>query len=153
MKEPLVIPLISLTKKYVSAFSTLIESLDIERYQYVLVLIEEKEEKLTQKELSEILNLDKSYMVSIIDYLSEKGYVYRRKNQQDRRKQSIMLTDKARQHLPVIKSAFTEINDQAFKGLTSKQIKDLDNIIKTIEENLINSDPSSIIFDIKRLSL
>lgn len=152
MKEPIINPLVSVTKKYISAFSALVENLPIERYQYVLVLIEEKEEKLTQQALSELLNIDKSYMVSIINYLSGKGYVVRKKNQDDRREQIIGLTAQARKDLPVIKAAFDKINSLSFNGLTSVEIATFIETLDKIQQNLSDSNPSEIIFNIKRLS-
>ena len=150
MKEPIVNPLISLSKKYISAFSTRTEALAIERYQYVLVLIEENKETLTQKAISELLNLDKSFIVSIINYLTAKGYVYRETNQTDKRKQIIRLTDKAWTDLPIIKEAFAEINNQSFKGLSSRQIENFYSTIQLMEKNLSTSDPTAITFNIKR---
>lgn len=150
MQEPIINPLISLSKKYVSAFTVLLKNLAIERYQYVLVLIEEKKETLTQKAIANLLNLDKSYMVSIIDYLSDKGYVFREKSMEDRRKQIIRLTDKARHDLPLIKNAFNLINTQSFKGLSEEQIESFYNTIRMMEENLNDSNSSSIFINIKR---
>ena len=150
MQEPIINPLISLSKKYVSAFTVLLKNLAIERYQYVLVLIEEKKETLTQKAIANLLNLDKSYMVSIIDYLSDKGYVFREKSTEDRRKQIIRLTDKARHDLPLIKNAFNVINEQSFKGLSEEQIESFYNTIRMMEENLNDSNSSSIFINIKR---
>ena len=84
MKQPLAQLLISVTKKYLSIFSQQTGGLDIDRYQYVLVLINLHKEQLTQKALSELLEVDKSFMVNIVDYLSSKGYVVREKNINDR---------------------------------------------------------------------
>lgn len=148
MKEPIVNPLISVSKKYLSSFSALVADLPIDRYQYVLVLIEENEETLTQKALSELLGIDKSYMVSIINYLSANEYVVREKNMSDRREQIIRLTDKARQDLPLIKEAFNTINTLSFKGLSEDQIENFNNTLDIIQNNLSNS-PGGIFFDIR----
>ena len=76
--------------------------LSIDRYHYVLVLIDFHDENLSQKALAEILHIDKSYMVNILDYLEEKGYVLREKNPYDRREQLIRLTAKAQKDIPII---------------------------------------------------
>lgn len=151
-EEPLITKLIFVSKNYLSAFSSFVEDLPIERYQYVLVLIAEKDEKLTQKALSELLKIDKSYMVSIINYLSDRGCVYREKNPEDRREQIIRLTEKAHQILPTIKKAFDRVNKQSFKNLSSEQIKSFYDTLNIVQANLSNSNPDTIIFNIKRLS-
>lgn len=153
MPEPLIKPLIAVSKKYLGAFTALPGNLAIERYQYVLVLIDDHGETLTQKALAGLLSLNKSYIVSIIDYLSEKGYVFREKNNTDRRKHLIRLTEKARHDLPLIKKAFNTINAQTFKGLSDDQIESFYNMLRIMEENLNDSNPSSIFFNIKRRPL
>ncbi len=74
MLEPLANPFIAVSKKYLSALSKLVTQISIDRYHYVLILIDSHERSLTQKALAEILHIDKSYMVTILDYLEERGY-------------------------------------------------------------------------------
>jgi MarR family transcriptional regulator, transcriptional regulator for hemolysin len=60
MHEHFVQSLISATKKYHSSFSKEVPELAIDRYQHVLVLIDDHREKLSQKALAELLQVDKS---------------------------------------------------------------------------------------------
>jgi len=105
MNEPLAQSLISVTKKYLSSFSKEVPDLAIDRYHHVLVLIDDQKEKLSQQALAELLQIDKSYMVTILDYLTEKGYVRREKNPNDRREQLIKLTPLAQSDVPLIRDA------------------------------------------------
>ena len=72
MLEPLANPFIAVSKKYLNALSKMVAQLSIDRYHYVLILIDSNDENLTQKALAEILHIDKSYMVTILDYLEER---------------------------------------------------------------------------------
>ncbi|MBC8054371.1 MAG: MarR family transcriptional regulator [Sphingobacteriaceae bacterium] len=145
MKQPLAQLLVSVTKKYLSIFSQQTEGLDIDRYQYVLVLIKLHNEQLTQKALSELLEVDKSFMVNIIDYLSSKGYVLREKNLNDRRQQVIKLTDKAREAVPKIESVISRLNKKSLENVSANEIETFSNVLLQINNNLSEIKPKDIV--------
>lgn len=142
LEEPLTRPLVSVTKKYLSAFSEELRGLELERYQMVLLRIDENQSGLTQKALSSLLQVDKSFMVNIIDYLSDRGYVVREKNEKDRREQLIRLTDKARKDIPVIRNAVKVLNEKSLKNITESQLKTFTEVLTTIRANLSDSPPN-----------
>lgn len=127
-----------------SVFNGMVGDLQLDRYQYTLVLIQQHEERLSQKALSDILRIDKSYMVTIIDYLSDKGYVKREKNPNDRREQLIKLTDKAREDLNHIKNVFDELNKKSLQNIKEEDIDTFNRVLKTIETNLNPGDRKNI---------
>lgn len=136
MREPLANPLLAVSKKYLNVLSKMVHQLSIDRYHYVLVLIDSHEQLLTQKALAEILNIDKSYMVTILDYLEKRDYIHREKNPQDRREQLIKLTAKAKGDIPVIRNAIAILNDASLENLDNEQKKLFCQILNTIEDNL-----------------
>lgn len=136
MNEPLAQSLISVTKKYLNSFSKEVPELAIDRYQHVLVLIDDHQENLSQKALADLLQVDKSYMVAILDYLTEKGYVRREKNPFDRREQLIKLTPLAKNDTPLIREAICKLNSRSLKNLTAKEVQTFNNVLKTIQTNL-----------------
>jgi len=136
MREPLANPLLAVSKKYLNVLSRMVHQLSIDRYHYVLVLIDSHEQLLTQKALAEILNIDKSYMVTILDYLEKRDYIHREKNPQDRREQLIKLTAKAKGDIPVIRNAIAILNDASLENLDNEQKKLFCQILNTIEDNL-----------------
>ena len=107
MKKPLSYSLIFLTKKYLSALSKETNTLSIDRYFYVLILIDNHDENLSQKILAHLLQIDKSYMVTILNYLEDNGYILRQKNANDRREQLIKLTSKAKEDIPLIRNTIS----------------------------------------------
>jgi MarR family transcriptional regulator, transcriptional regulator for hemolysin len=141
MNEPLANPFITVSKKYLSALSKMVAQLSIDRYHYVLILIDSHDENLTQKALAEILNIDKSYMATILDYLEEKGYAIREKNPNDRREQLIKLTKLAQINIPVIKEAIKKLNERAFRNICQSNKQLFNEILSTIQENLIDISP------------
>jgi MarR family transcriptional regulator, transcriptional regulator for hemolysin len=123
-------------KGYLHLLRTKLQHLDIDRNYYALILIENNEGKITQQELALMLDTDKVSIVRVVDYLSEKGYVKRVRKTDDRRKHSLVLTEKARSALPEIMKSFIEINEIALKGLRSSQVTLLAETIQTIKNNI-----------------
>jgi MarR family transcriptional regulator, transcriptional regulator for hemolysin len=150
LTQPLAHLLISVTKKYLSIFSQQTEGLDIDRYQYVLVLINLHNEQLTQKALCELLEVDKSFMVNIVDYLSSKGYVYRETGLKDKRHQLIKLTQKAKEAIPKIEEVITRLNRKSMENLSESQIQAFSEVLLQISCNLSEIKPKGITISINK---
>lgn len=148
--KPLNRLLISVTKKYLTAFSQLNPVADLDRYLYVLVLIDDHQEQLSQKALADSLQVDKSYMVGIIDHLTEKGYVFREKNEKDKREQLIRLTDKAKDAVPEVRRVIGELNQRLLEGLNEEQIGTFLHVLNQIDENLVDIKPYNIVINYKK---
>jgi MarR family transcriptional regulator, transcriptional regulator for hemolysin len=140
----------TLTKQYVGVVSEQLKHIDLERYWYVLLIISEAKNSITQKELGDLIGHDKTSMVRIVDYLSKKGYVKRKQNAEDRREYFIELTAKAQKILPEIKSAFENMNKAALKGIKKEQLECLSHCLATIENNLKSLPSASVNLDFKR---
>lgn len=125
-----------LGKGYLHLLRTKLQHLDIDRNYYALVLIESHEGEVTQQELALLLDTDKVSIVRVVDYLSEKGYVKRVRKMDDRRKLSLVLTEKARLALPEIKKSFSEINEIVLNGFRSSQVEELSETIRKIKSNI-----------------
>lgn len=151
MNEPLANFLILVTKKYLNSFSKEVVGLDIDRYHFVMVLIDDHQEQLSQKALAELLQIDKSYMVTILDYLTEKGYVRREKNPNDRREQLIKMTQLARINTPIIRDAISKINNRSLENLTDKQVQTFNDVLHVIHNNLSNGKAAEIHIEFKKL--
>lgn len=151
-EEPLPHPLILITKKYLSAFSQQTNGLALDRYQFVLVLIDDNHEELTQKALADLLKIDKSYMVTIVDYLSGLGYVLREKNPADRREQLIRLTPKAHEDIPHIRNIIANLNRQSFSNLSNNQVETFNQVLEVIHKNLSHQFEADYMFDYTKLA-
>jgi MarR family transcriptional regulator, transcriptional regulator for hemolysin len=125
-----------LGKTYLQSLRSKLAHLEIDRYYYAVFLIGKHDGEITQTELAELLESDKVTIVRTVDYLSEKGYVKRGRNRNDRRKYSLSLTPKALESMPEIRAAFADLNQVATRGLNEEQIAELDSMIKKIKNNL-----------------
>lgn len=150
-EEPLAHQLIQVTKKYLSAFSHISNEIPLERYHYVLLLIDENNEGLTQKALTEILQVDKSFMVNMIDHLTEQGFTIRKCNPDDRREHFIKLTAKAKTIIPKIDKVFKQLNQQAFLNLSEEKIKIFYEVIDSFQKNFDIKSTHEIVLDYKKL--
>jgi MarR family transcriptional regulator for hemolysin len=150
LEEPISRKLLQLAKTYLSAFSKKIEHLDLNRYHYMLVMIAEHQGQLTQKRIAEISGKDKSHMVSIIDTLTEKGYVYREVNPDDRRQQLIKITHKAKAELPAIREAILLLNNKATEGINHAKLKIFNEVLEQMTVNLKPYTSADVTFRLKK---
>jgi DNA-binding MarR family transcriptional regulator len=123
-------------RSYLQLLNSRLDYLDIERYYYALLLIEDGENNITQNELAAQLETDKVSIVRIIDYLSSRGYVERVRSSTDRRKYCLTLTEKARKALPGIKKTMDDLNALALEGISETQKSAFYLILATIKNNL-----------------
>ncbi len=135
-RQPIVHHLIMITKKYLSTFADFTQNIPLERYHYALIHIFEHKESLTQKDLAKYFHVDKSFMVSMIDYLSNNGFVYRETSAEDRRKHLIKLTEKAHQYIPEINLAIEKTNDLALGNISDANKTIFFEVIRQLEINL-----------------
>ena len=147
--KPISRQLISVTKKYLSVFSQQTRGLDIDRFQYVLVIIDDNGELLSQQALAEDLQVDKSYVVTIVNYLEGNGYVKREKNPDDKREQLIKLTEKGRLVVPKIREVTEQLNQRALENLTVEQTETFIQVLNQIDANLVDIKPFNILINYK----
>ena len=134
--EPISRKLIHLAKIYLNVLAKRVNHLGIKRYHYVLSLIQANSGQLTQKALAEMLGKDKSALVSIIDFLTEKGYIYREVNPADRREHLLKATAKAADAVPEIIAAFDHINQTVTADITAAEMEVFNNVLLKMEENM-----------------
>ena len=141
-EQPLGRMLTILGKGYLNLLRLKLQHLDIDRYYYALVVIARHDGIITQQELALLLDSDKVSIVRIVDYLSEKGYVQRKRKTDDRRKHSLNLTEKGWLAIPEIEKSFTEINDTVLEGFEKLQIQELTQSINKLHHNIIQNTES-----------
>lgn len=128
--------LMQLGRVYQHALARQVEHLDISRYHDILTIIYYNNGQLTQKALAGMLNKDKSALVSIIDQLTQKGYVYREINPADRREHLLKITAKAEQEVPAIISAFEQMNRNSTENIPAADIEIFNSVLAQMETNL-----------------
>jgi MarR family transcriptional regulator, transcriptional regulator for hemolysin len=139
-----------LTRMYYGALTKKLERLDIDRHFSILILLHTAGKECTQQYISDVMKKDKASMVRIVDYLTDKGYIRRVSNPDDRREHHIKLTEKAKKIMPAIHKAIHELNKAATRGLTEQQAKMFDGFLYAIGVNLSDQPSYNVIVNFKK---
>ena len=134
--EPISRKLNVLGKAYLAVLGSHMEHLDISRYYYPLTVICYHDGELTQKALAEKLGKDKSIIVKIIDELTEKGFVYRQINPDDRRQHLLSVTDKGKKTVPHIINEFKHMNRSASQNIHTQDMEAFERVLAKMKDNL-----------------
>ncbi|RAV34176.1 MarR family winged helix-turn-helix transcriptional regulator [Corynebacterium heidelbergense] len=86
----------------------------------------------SQATLGEILGVDRSDMVRLVDSLEERSLAKRVKDPKDRRRQIISVTKKGRKAHSALQPLVHAAEDEALDESTSKQLKHLRKLAKSI---------------------
>jgi len=118
------------------ALNKKLHHLDINRNFYALLLIEQGNGIITQQHLADLLETDKVSAGRIVNYLLSKGYIKREKNKDDRRKNCLVLTDKAVHETQGIKLAIDFVTRAVYKGISREQKSSFEKTLEQIKNNL-----------------
>lgn len=86
----------------------------------------------SQTQLSELLAIDASDMVRLVDSLETHGWVTRERDPKDRRRQIIIPTKKGSKMQSRLAAAVAEAEDRALDATTTKQLKQLRKLSQAI---------------------
>ncbi|MBW4891049.1 MarR family winged helix-turn-helix transcriptional regulator [Mucilaginibacter sp. HMF5004] len=114
---------------------------DIDVYQHlqVIMLLNRIGGRCTQKELCTNLQVEKSYMTSIIEALIQKGYVFSDVNFKDRRSKMISLTTKAAELAQTVTSQMEMFTESMGEHLTWQEKHNCIRALKLVNENFKNA--------------
>ncbi|BAH55944.1 MULTISPECIES: MarR family winged helix-turn-helix transcriptional regulator [Rhodococcus] len=98
------------------------------RTHWILCCLEEPGE-LSQKQVAEVLGVDRSDMVRLLDDLEERGFVARAKNAKDRRKHVLSLTKSGRQVRERSEELTRKAFDQLYGNLSAKERQSLQRLV------------------------
>ncbi|QOX65676.1 MarR family transcriptional regulator [Anoxybacterium hadale] len=104
--------------------------------QYIFFGEIARNEGISQKDLSKLIQIDKATTVKAIKKLEEEGYIYRVQDSADKRYNFLFLTEKGKDFLPVFKERMSNITTILSKGMTEEQRS---NTIETLAFMLKNT--------------
>ena len=97
--------------------------------------IRELENKLTQKEIAELVFKDNASMTRMINTMVQKKYLKRSMNSEDRRRYKIEITVKGRQVLETLPPIIQNNRKTSLKGITKNELNQLEIILNKIRSN------------------
>jgi DNA-binding MarR family transcriptional regulator len=125
-----------LSRLYGQALINAIPELHLENDADILLLLASSTARPTQKEISEILQIDKSRVAILIEGLKHKGLIYTERNHADRREHFVFLTDKGITILPKIQQAIDQVNVTMSRELKDETLACFYKTLLQIQNNL-----------------
>ncbi len=94
LENQLCFPLYAAAKEITRKYKPFLDELDLTYTQYICMLVMWEHKSLNVKKLGEYIYLDSGTLTPLLKKLEEKGYIERKKNNDDERNLIISLTDK-----------------------------------------------------------
>ena len=113
-----------------------LQPLGLSRAQWSILAILSNHDGLSQSQISDELEIEKSTAGRLIDQVEKSGWIERRPIPGDRRLWGIHLTDRARQLLAEVESVILNTRAEMLRGLSAEQQQDLSELLLTVKSNL-----------------
>ena len=91
---------------------------------------------ISQQNLSEVVGLDKSVTVMIVDLLEERGFAERRKSKNDRRRYSLYVTSRGEEELRKLFAIMARTENGVLHGVSEEELHWLMDILDRLYANL-----------------
>ena len=108
---------------------------DIGSGSHPFLMILWHQDGLTQKELTEMLHLDKASTTRALARLTKLGYVIKKRDEKDHRAYRIHLTDKGRKILNQAMSVARELIDQIMSSIGQTDAVKLSQMLEVLRDN------------------
>ena len=113
-----------------------LQPLGLSRAQWSVLAILSNHEGVSQSQISQELEIEKSTAGRLTDQVEKSGWIERRPIPGDRRLWSIHLTDQARQLLVEIERVIMHAREDMLRGLSEEQQNTLTDLLRTVKLNL-----------------
>lgn len=123
----------SLSRKVSRHYRDRIAEYNLTHSQFFILAQVIESEGITPSQLAEKTFTDRATVTGVVDRLERDGWLERRPNQDDRRTQSIFLSEKGKKHQDVFISLFTEINGSFIRRFTSEEWQQLQKLLSKLE--------------------
>lgn len=90
---------------------------------------------LSQRQLLEIMDADKSTMVNLVDELEAQGLVERRRDPRDRRAHAVHLTEAGRRRLVTIGELVARIEETFLAPLSTRERSRLNDLLRRVADH------------------
>jgi DNA-binding MarR family transcriptional regulator len=90
-------------------------------YHYAVLATLAEGERETQGAIADALDYDRGQLVGILDEMEEHGFVERRRDPEDRRRQVVVMTPEGRKALTKMRALSKKLDDEFLAPLTAEQ--------------------------------
>jgi len=125
-----------LSKLYNRTISRELPVLQPEYFIEIIIFLSSRHETVTQKELADYLQVDKSRVAIMVDELTRQLYVFTERNPKDRREHFVFLTEQGSLLVPLILSAINKVNALISKELNVDSLDYFYATLIKMEQNL-----------------
>ncbi len=113
------------------------QGLSIHRQQHMMLMtIARRNEPVTQRELSELMEISEAAVTSCLKRLEAEGYVHRAPDPADGRTRRISISEKGRGLVKKTDDIFAGIDRQMFCGITKEEMTTLWQLLSRLQTNL-----------------
>jgi DNA-binding MarR family transcriptional regulator len=113
-----------------------LQPLGLSRAQWSILAILSNRDGLSQSQISDELEIEKSTAGRLIDQVEKSGWIERRPIPGDRRLWGIHLTDRARQLIAEVENIILQTRAEMLRGLSAEQQQHLSELLQTVKSNL-----------------
>lgn len=109
----------------------------------VLNVLESVPQGMSQRELSQVLVVDRSNVTGLLDRMEKAGWVKRADDPEDRRVYRVSLTTAGRRLWAKVHPRYIERVDEVTRGISSTQMKTLIGLLKQLERDAVRRRENS----------
>lgn len=103
--------------------------------QFIILNLIDNNETITQQEIANHLQKDKSLILRIVDTFLEKSLVARKIDKDDKRKKILILTSKGHEKLKILRAISRTVSDELLTGISPSDQEIFVATIQRIQEN------------------
>ena len=123
-------------KKLADEFNRRLQENGTTRVQWIALFYIGKAGEISQKELSDYMDIKESSMVRLIDRMEKEELVERRKDSEDRRISKIILTDKGKFLKEELMPRGQEFQDDVLKGISKENLEIFKEVLQRMIDNI-----------------
>lgn len=123
-------------KKLADEFNRRLQENGTTRVQWIALFYIGKAGEISQKELSDYMDIKESSMARLIDRMEKEELVERRKDSEDRRITKIILTDKGKFLKEELMPRGQEFQDDVLKGISKENLEIFKEVLQRMIDNI-----------------
>lgn len=127
-----------INKKLIHYLNTKLVKFDLTTEQWAVLMKLSIQDKISQKQLSEISTKDQSTLTRIIDILERKKFIERHQSKEDRRSIVIHISEEGLSTCKKVIPYLEEIFNDVLKGISYEKLRIFNEVILQIDGNIDN---------------